>query len=66
VTEGKGSEDRRGQPVGIGTERSWFYTAPVICTRHMEVAAMVMAINTAINATTDALDMAVIQQVIDR
>jgi len=29
----------------------------------MEVAAMVTAINTAINATTDSLDMAVIQQV---
>lgn len=62
---GKGSEDKRGQPVVYnGTEKSWLYLTPVICTRQMEVAAMVTAINPAISSTADSLDMAVLQQVL--
>jgi len=59
---GKGSEDKRGQAVVC--EKSWLYLTPVICTRQMEVAAMVTAINPTISSTADSLDMAVLQQVL--
>ena len=62
---GKGSEDKRGQAVVYnGPEKSWLYLAPVVCTRHTEVAAMVTSINPAISSTADSLDMAVLQQVL--
>jgi menin len=63
LCEGKGSEDKRGQPVVTGAERSWLYATPIVCTRQMEVAAMVTAINPTVNATADCYDIAVLQQV---
>ncbi|XP_017784683.1 PREDICTED: menin [Nicrophorus vespilloides] len=62
---GKGNEDKRGQEVGKGVDvRSWLYVnnRPVICTRAMEVAALVSAINPSLNATHDAFEVAVLQQ----
>lgn len=62
---GKGSEDKRGQEIGKGvTARSWLYVnnKPVICTRAMEVAALVSAINPSLNATHDAFEVALLQQ----
>lgn len=59
-------EDKRGQPVSSGiTERSWLYLCghAVICTRQMEVAALVSGINPAINATMDSVEMGSLQQV---
>lgn len=62
---GKGSEDKRGQAVLCnGPDKSWLYLTPVVCTRQMEVAAMVTAINPAISSTADSLDIAVLQQVL--
>jgi menin len=62
---GKGNEDKRGQEIGKGVSaRSWLYVnnKPVICTRHMEVAALVSAINPSLNATHDAFEVALLQQ----
>lgn len=62
---GKGNEDKRGQAVGPGiSSRSWLYVnnRPVICTRAMEVAALVSAINPSLNATNDAYEVALLQQ----
>jgi len=62
---GKGNEDKRGQPVGPGMgSRSWLYVngCPVICTRPMEVAALVSAINPSLSATSDAMEVALLQQ----
>lgn len=62
---GKGNEDKRGQEIGKGvTARSWLYVnnKPVICTRAMEVAALVSAINPSLNATHDAFEVALLQQ----
>ncbi|XP_030750722.1 menin isoform X2 [Sitophilus oryzae] len=62
---GKGNEDKRGQEIGKGVSaRSWLYVnnKPVICTRHMEVAALVSAINPALNANVDASEVAMLQQ----
>lgn len=62
---GKGNEDKRGQPVGPGmSSRSWLYVngCPVICTRPMEVAALVSAINPSLSATSDAMEVALLQQ----
>lgn len=62
---GKGNEDKRGQEVGKGVSaRSWLYVnnKPVVCTRHMEVAAVVSAINPSLNATHDAFEIALLQQ----
>uniref|UniRef100_A0A1B6DHZ8 Menin n=1 Tax=Clastoptera arizonana TaxID=38151 RepID=A0A1B6DHZ8_9HEMI len=62
---GKGNEDKRGQEIstGVGT-RSWLYVNgyPVICTRHMEVAALVSAINPSLSVTNDAIEVALLQQ----
>ena len=96
--DGKGSEDKRGQPVEISKARSsWLYVAgrlqllisavgisifykkrlmqdsikfiyfyskgqPVVCDRYMETAALVNAINPAINATTDSLEVGELQK----
>ncbi|KAI4463981.1 menin [Holotrichia oblita] len=62
---GKGNEDKRGQEIGKGVSaRSWLYVnnKPVICTRAMEVAALVSAINPSLNATLDACEVACLQQ----
>lgn len=62
---GKGNEDKRGQEIGKGVSaRSWLYVNnnPVICTRAMEVAALVSAINPSLNATHDAFEVALLQQ----
>ncbi|KAF5270086.1 hypothetical protein FQA39_LY08498 [Lamprigera yunnana] len=62
---GKGNEDKRGQEIGKGVDaRSWLYVnnKPVICTRAMEVAALVSAINPSLNATHDAYEVAYLQQ----
>ena len=64
---GKGLEDKRGLPITPGVEeKSWLYlnNHPVVCNRYMEVASLVSAINPAINATMDSLEMAGLQQVI--
>ncbi|NXB17947.1 MEN1 protein, partial [Rhagologus leucostigma] len=63
---GKGNEDRRGQPVQAGVaERSWLYLkgSYLRCTRHMEVAFMVCAINPSIDGHTDSLELLQLQQV---
>lgn len=62
---GKGNEDKRGQEIGKGvTARSWLYVNnnPVVCTRAMEVAALVSSINPSLNATHDAFEVALLQQ----
>lgn len=62
---GKGTEDKRGQPVTAGYEsHSWLYLSgnPVICDRHMEVAAIVSAINPSLNMTSACLEVADLQQ----
>lgn len=62
---GKGNEDKRGQPVGPGIgSKSWLYVngRPVICTRPMEVAALVSAINPSLSPTTEAMEIALLQQ----
>lgn len=63
---GKGNEDKRGQSVGLGIEqRSWLYLNghPVVCNCAMEVAAIVSAINPAINASMDSVELGCLQQV---
>ncbi|XP_070577184.1 menin-like [Ptychodera flava] len=62
---GKGNEDKRGQPINLGVaEKSWLYLngQPVVCTREMEVAAMVSGINPSINTTTDSIELGSLQQ----
>lgn len=62
---GKGNEDKRGQEIGKGVSaRSWLYVNnhPVVCTRAMEVAALVSSINPSLNATHDAFEVALLQQ----
>lgn len=62
---GKGNEDKRGMEINRGVvSRSWLYVnnKPVVCTRAMEVAALVSAINPSLNATHDACELAMLQQ----
>lgn len=62
---GKGTEDKRGQPVNAGCEsHSWLYLAgnPVVCTRPMEVAAIVSSINPSLSMTSACLEVADLQQ----
>ncbi|XP_041352389.1 menin-like isoform X2 [Gigantopelta aegis] len=62
---GKGNEDKRGQPINMGVaEKSWLYLngQPVVCSRQIEVAAMVSAINPTISATMDSVEMGSLQQ----
>ncbi|XP_046372748.2 menin-like [Haliotis rufescens] len=62
---GKGNEDKRGQPINVGvTEKSWLYLngQPVVCSRHMETAAIVSGINPSLNATMDSVEMGSLQQ----
>lgn len=62
---GKGTEDKRGQPVTTGYEsHSWLYLAgnPVVCTRSMEVSAIISSINPSLNMTSACLEVADLQQ----
>ncbi|UYV64350.1 MEN1 [Cordylochernes scorpioides] len=62
---GKGNEDKRGQPILSETQtKSWLYCNghPVHCTRRMEVAALVSSINPSINATTDSIELSLLQR----
>ncbi|KAL7978297.1 hypothetical protein Chor_014836, partial [Crotalus horridus] len=62
---GKGNEDRRGQTVNSGVaERSWLYLkgSYLRCTRPMEVAFMVCAINPSIDLHSDSLELLQLQQ----
>ncbi|KOX72153.1 Menin [Melipona quadrifasciata] len=62
---GKGNEDKRGQPVEPGVaSRSWLYVngQAVVCSRAMEVATIVSAINPSLSATSDAAEVALLQQ----
>uniref|UniRef100_A0A8C6X7F6 Menin n=1 Tax=Naja naja TaxID=35670 RepID=A0A8C6X7F6_NAJNA len=62
---GKGNEDRRGQTVNSGVaERSWLYLkgSYLRCTRQMEVAFMVCAINPSIDLHSDSLELLQLQQ----
>lgn len=63
---GKGNEDKRGQKIKDSGPRhgSWLYVNghPVICTRHMEVSALVSSINPSINQSSDALEVATLQK----
>lgn len=65
---GKGNEDKRGRPVDFDetTAHSWLYLSgyPVKCTRHMEVGSMVSSINPAITNTSDSVELANLQQVL--
>jgi menin len=60
---GKGNEDKRGQPVVEGGSE-WLYLKghAVECSRPMEVAALVSAINPSLSATSDAVEVALLQQ----
>ncbi|XP_076045105.1 menin 1 isoform X2 [Oratosquilla oratoria] len=62
---GKGNEDKRGIPVTEDVyHKSWLYVngRPVVCNRHMEVAAIVSSVNPGINATTDSEEVMLLQQ----
>nr|CAG4640762.1 EOG090X0424 [Eulimnadia texana] len=62
---GKGNEDRRGQSIDAGIQaKSWLYVEgkPVTGTRFTEVAAIVSSINPSVNATTDSIEVAALQQ----
>jgi len=62
---GRGNEDKRGLPVDPERIRdSWLYVGgqPVLCTRHMEVAALVSSINPAMTPVMDCLEVGVLQQ----
>ena len=62
---GKGSEDKRGQPVEEAKVReAWLYVGgrPVVCSRHQEVAALVSSINFAISPALDSLEVGSLQQ----
>lgn len=64
MLEGKGTEDRRGLLITeAAAEKCWLYSYPLIGNRHIEVAAMVLNINPAINASYDSVEMATLQQV---
>ncbi|CAG4975560.1 unnamed protein product [Parnassius apollo] len=61
---GKGNEDKRGRSVGDGVlARSWLYVAgkPVVCTRMMELAALVSSINPTLTSTIDVHEVAQMQ-----
>jgi menin len=60
---GKGSEDKRGQSVGLESQ-TWIYVNgfPVVCNRFMEVAAMVSAINPSLTQSSACLEVADMQQ----
>ncbi|KAI5745939.1 hypothetical protein M8J76_015719 [Diaphorina citri] len=62
---GKGNEDKRGQPIGAGVaSKSWLYVngCPVICNRYTEVAALVSSINPSLSATSESVEVSLLQQ----
>ncbi|KAJ3585142.1 hypothetical protein NHX12_013864 [Muraenolepis orangiensis] len=62
---GKGNEDRRGQTITTGvSEKSWLYLkgSYMKCTRNMEVAFMVCAINPSLDLHTDSSELLQLQQ----
>lgn len=62
---GKGNEDKRGQPIGSGVaSKSWLYVngCPVICNRYTEVAALVSSINPSLSATSESVEVSLLQQ----
>jgi len=62
---GKGNEDKRGQPIGTSVgSRTWLYVngRPVVCDRHMEVAALVSSMNPSLSVTSDAKEVAELQK----
>ncbi|OXA55649.1 menin [Folsomia candida] len=64
---GKGVEDKRGKEVGLGEEEdSWLYQKghAVYCSRHMEVAAIVTSINSAISTSLNSIELVKIQQIL--
>ncbi|XP_028174419.1 menin [Ostrinia furnacalis] len=61
---GKGNEDKRGRSVGEGVlARSWLYVAgkPVVCTRIMELAALVSSINPTLTPNIDVHEVSQMQ-----
>ncbi|CAH4037756.1 menin isoform X1 [Pieris brassicae] len=61
---GKGNEDKRGRSVGDGVlAHSWLYVAgkPVICTRVMELAALVSSVNSTLTPTIDVHEVSLMQ-----
>ena len=63
---GKGNEDKRGQPITQSVcFKHWLYLHghPVVCSRQMEVTAIVSGINPSISATVDSVEMGSLQQV---
>ncbi|KAJ2949846.1 hypothetical protein O0L34_g11162 [Tuta absoluta] len=61
---GKGNEDKRGRSVGEGVlARSWLYVAgkPVVCSRAMELAALVSSINATLTASMDVHEVSQMQ-----
>lgn len=62
---GKIAEDKRGHSVSPGIEaHTWLYLAgnPVICTRFMELAVIVLSINPHLNPTSVCAELADLQQ----
>jgi len=59
---GKETEDKRGRV--IEDNPSWLYLkgSPVVCNRWMEMAAVVAAINSSINALSESLEIGLIKQ----
>ena len=63
---GKGVEDKRGESVGPRVaERGWLYLGgqAVVCSRCMEVVAMVSSVNPTISAAVDSVELGQLQQV---
>ena len=66
---GKGNEEKRAKPIDFGgtvdVEKNWLYLGrhEMKCNRHMEVAALVSAINPGINTKMDSETVGSLQQV---
>ena len=63
---GKAFEDNRGESIAPNKmEKSWLYLNghSVICSRHMELAAMVSSINPSVAAGSDNVLLSTLQQV---
>jgi menin len=62
---GKGTEDKRGETTEDAVRsKCWLYLCgkSIVCSRHQEVAAIVSSINPSINATSDSLELSILQQ----
>ncbi|XP_037078987.1 LOW QUALITY PROTEIN: menin-like [Pollicipes pollicipes] len=61
---GKGNEDKRGQPISASSGRSWLYLngSAVVCTAHMQVAAVVTSISPSISGAADSMELSLLQQ----